>query len=100
MGFAETMIFYLLFGVGVAVAVFLSDARRSRLSPVFRVATAPLAHYIERVAETAAEQHVPQNFFYRLRVIVCHRRFTFQHHAATSGTQGRRRETNRRRFGR
>ena len=40
MGFAETMIFYLLFGVGVAIAVFLSGARRSRLSPVFRVATA------------------------------------------------------------
>ena len=40
MGFAETMIFYLLIGAGVAIAVFLSDARRSRLSPVFRVATA------------------------------------------------------------
>jgi hypothetical protein len=40
MGFAETMIFYLLIGVGVAIAVFLSDARRSRLSPSFRVATA------------------------------------------------------------
>ena len=40
MGFAETMIFYLLLGVGVAIADFLSDARRSRLSPVFRAATA------------------------------------------------------------
>jgi hypothetical protein len=40
MGFAETMIFYLLIGVGVAIADFLSDARRSHLSPVFRVATA------------------------------------------------------------
>jgi hypothetical protein len=40
MGFAETMIFYLLIGVGVAIAVFLSDARRSHLSPVFQVATA------------------------------------------------------------
>ncbi len=40
MGFAETMIFYLLIGLGVAIAVFLSNARRSRLSPVFRVATA------------------------------------------------------------
>jgi hypothetical protein len=40
MGFAETMIFYLLIGVGVAIAVLLSDARRSRLSPSFRTATA------------------------------------------------------------
>jgi hypothetical protein len=40
MGFAETMIFYFLIGVGVAIAVFLSDARPSRLAPVFRVATA------------------------------------------------------------
>ena len=40
MGFAETMIFYLLIGVGVAIADFLSGSRRSRLSPVFRIATA------------------------------------------------------------
>jgi hypothetical protein len=40
MGFSETMIFYLLIGLGVATAVFLSDSRPNRLSPGFRVATA------------------------------------------------------------
>ena len=40
MGFAETMIFYHLIGVGVATAVFLSDPGRSRWSRGFRVATA------------------------------------------------------------
>jgi hypothetical protein len=42
MGFAETIMFYLLIGVGVAAAVYLSDARQSRLSPLFRVVTALL----------------------------------------------------------
>jgi hypothetical protein len=40
MGFAETMIFYHLIGVGVAAAVFLSDAGRGALSLGFRVASA------------------------------------------------------------
>jgi hypothetical protein len=40
MGFAETIIFYLLIGVGVATAVYLSDTRQSRYSPVFRAVTA------------------------------------------------------------
>ena len=40
MGFAATMIFYHLIGLGVATAVFLSDSRQGRLSPVFRLATA------------------------------------------------------------
>ena len=40
MGFAETITFYLLIGGGVAIAVYISDARRSRLSPSFRTATA------------------------------------------------------------
>ncbi len=40
MGFSVTMIFYLLIGVGVATAVFLSDSRQSRGSAGFRVATA------------------------------------------------------------
>ena len=40
MGFAETMIFYHLIGVGVAAAVFLSDSRQSRVAPWFRAATA------------------------------------------------------------
>ncbi|MGP0063434.1 MAG: hypothetical protein ACLQGP_07535 [Isosphaeraceae bacterium] len=39
MGFHATMIFYLLIGMGVATAVFLSDARPNRLSPGFRTAT-------------------------------------------------------------
>ncbi len=40
MGFSVTMIFYLLIGVGVSTAVFLSDSRGTRGAPVFRVATA------------------------------------------------------------
>ena len=40
MGFTETMIFYLLIGLGVATAVYLSDARPNRLSTGFRAATA------------------------------------------------------------
>ncbi len=40
MGFAATMIFYHVIGLGVATAVFLSDSRQSRLLPVFRLATA------------------------------------------------------------
>ncbi len=40
MGFSVTIIFYLLIGLGVATAVFLSDSRRSRGSAAFRVATA------------------------------------------------------------
>jgi hypothetical protein len=40
MGFAATMIFYLLIGLGVATAVFLSDARPNGLSSGFRTATA------------------------------------------------------------
>jgi hypothetical protein len=40
MGFSVTMIFYVLIGVGVATAVFLSDSRRSRGAAGFRVATA------------------------------------------------------------
>jgi hypothetical protein len=40
MGFAETMIFYHLIGVGVAAAVFLSDTGRGALSRGFRVASA------------------------------------------------------------
>ena len=40
MGFTATMIFYLLIGLGVAVAVFLADSRSDRLSPAFRAATA------------------------------------------------------------
>ena len=39
MGFSVTMIFYLLIGLGVATAVFLSDSRRSRGSAAFRAAT-------------------------------------------------------------
>jgi hypothetical protein len=42
MGFAATMIFYHLIGLGVATAVFLSDPRRGRLLPVFRLASAVL----------------------------------------------------------
>jgi hypothetical protein len=40
MGFAATMIFYLLIGLGVAIAVFLSEPEKRRLPPVFRMATA------------------------------------------------------------
>ncbi len=40
MGFAATMIFYHVIGLGVATAVFLSDSRRGGLLPVFRLATA------------------------------------------------------------
>ncbi len=40
MGFAATMIFYHLIGLGVATAVFLSDSRQGRLRSVFRLATA------------------------------------------------------------
>ncbi len=40
MGFAETMIFYHLIGVGVAAAVSLSDTGRGALSLGFRVASA------------------------------------------------------------
>ncbi len=40
MGFAETMIFYHLIGVGVAMAVFLADGRQNRVSPWFRAASA------------------------------------------------------------
>jgi hypothetical protein len=40
MGFAATMIFYHLIGLGVATAVFLSDSRQGRLLAVFRLATA------------------------------------------------------------
>ena len=40
MGFAATMIFYHVIGLGVATAVFLSDSRQGRLLSVFRLATA------------------------------------------------------------
>jgi hypothetical protein len=40
MGFAATMIFYHLIGLGVATAVLLSDSRRGRLVAIFRLATA------------------------------------------------------------
>ena len=40
MGFAETMIFYLVIGIGVGVAVFLSESGPSRPSSWFRTATA------------------------------------------------------------
>ena len=40
MGFSETMIFYLLIGLGVATAVYLSDSRPNRHSRGFQVATA------------------------------------------------------------
>ena len=40
MGFAATMFLYHLIGVGVAIAVFLSEPRKPRLSPVFLTATA------------------------------------------------------------
>jgi hypothetical protein len=40
MGFGATMIFYHVIGLGVATAVFLSDSRRRRVFPVFRLATA------------------------------------------------------------
>jgi hypothetical protein len=42
MTFAATMIFYHLIGFGVATAVFLSDSRRARMLPVFRLASAVL----------------------------------------------------------
>jgi hypothetical protein len=40
MGFSVTTIFYLLIGVGVAVAVYLADSRQTGGSAAFRVATA------------------------------------------------------------
>ena len=40
MGFAATMIFYHVIGLGVAAAVFLSDSRQGGLLPMFRLATA------------------------------------------------------------
>ena len=40
MGFAATMIFYHVIGLGVATAVFLSDSRQDGCLPVFRLATA------------------------------------------------------------
>jgi hypothetical protein len=40
MGFAATMIFYHVIGLGVAIAVFLSDSHQSGLLPVFRLVTA------------------------------------------------------------
>ena len=40
MGFAATMIFYHLIGLGVAIAVFLSEPEKRRLPPVFRLVTA------------------------------------------------------------
>jgi hypothetical protein len=40
MGFAATMIFYHMIGLGVAAAVFMSDSRQGRLLVAFRLATA------------------------------------------------------------
>jgi hypothetical protein len=40
MGFAATMIFYHLIGLGVAIAVFLSEPEKRLLPPVFRMMTA------------------------------------------------------------
>ena len=40
MGFAATMIFYHLIGLGVATAVFLAEPEKNRLPPLFRTATA------------------------------------------------------------
>ncbi len=60
MGFAETMIFYHLIGVGVATAVFLSDRRQSRYSPWFRAATAVVFWPLYLPIVLARPQPVPK----------------------------------------